>query len=367
MKEHFPEYLAEFAGTAIMMAIGIGAVALMWSEGSVMRALIASDPLRRLATGILFAGGATLVVISPLGQRSGGHLNPAMTLAFWWKGHVRTPDLFGYVAAQVAGALLGVWVVAVAGGAAARSVQWGLTLPGEGYSVAEAFAAELVITFLLVFLVLYCVSNQRFARLTPFLAGALVAFLVFVEAPVSGTSLNPARSFAPALVSLRFEHHWLYWIAPPLGALAAVALIRRVVDTRERPGCAKLFHTERYRCIFLDCAYEVFPAGRVVMREGDAAAVAYVIEEGELEVRKRSEDGAERVLSRLGPGEWAGELGVLLRLPRSATVVASKDSRLRLVTETNLRHVIAEHPGETERLLRQLAQRVHETTAQLVP
>jgi len=155
-------------------------------------------------------------------------------------------------------------------------------------------------------------------------------------------------------------------VGPILGALAAVALIRRLIDTKQHPGCAKLFHTERYRCIFLQCAYEVFPAGRVVIREGDASAMAYVIEEGELEVRKRAEDGTERVLSRLGPGEWAGELGVLLRLPRSATVVATKDSRLRAVTEQNFKHVIAEHPAETERLLRQLAQRVHETSAQLV-
>ncbi|MBW3566035.1 MAG: aquaporin [Acidobacteria bacterium] len=366
MKEHLPEYFAEFAGTAIMMAIGTGAIVFMWSEGSMMTELIPSEALRRLATGVLFAGGATLVVISRLGQRSGGHLNPAMTLAFWWKGQVAPPDLFAYAGAQIAGALLGVWIVAMVGGAAAESVQWGITLPGAGYSVPEAFLAEAVITFLLVFLVLFCVSNQRFAAATPFLAGALVAFLVWVEAPISGTGLNPARSFAPALVSARFEHHWLYWIAPAVGAIAAVVLFARTVDTAERPGCAKLFHTERYRCIFLQCAYEVFPAGRVVMREGEQAVFAYVIEEGELEVRKRAEDGSERVLSRLGPGEWAGELGMLLRLPRSATVVASRDSRLRMVTEQNFKHVIAEHPTETERLLRQLAKRLHETSAQLV-
>ena len=366
MKDHLPEYLAEFAGTAIMMAIGVGAIALMWAEGSAMREAIPSEALRRLATGILFAGGATLVVISRLGQRSGGHLNPAMTLAFWWKGQVRTPDLVGYALAQVAGALLGVWIVAMLGGAAAESVRWGITLPGEGYTAAEAFLAEAAITFLLVFLVLYCVSNERFARGTPFFAGALVAFLVLVEAPVSGTGLNPARSLAPALFGLHFEHLWLYVVAPAVGALAAVLVLERVIDTRQRPGCAKLFHTGRYRCIFLQCAYEVFPAGTVVMREGEAAAIAYVVEDGELEIRKRAEDGAERVLSRLGPGEWAGELGVLLRLPRSATVVAVRDSRLRVVTEQNLAHVIAEHPAETERLLRQLAQRVHETSARLV-
>jgi aquaporin Z len=365
MKDHLPEYFAEFIGTAIMMAIGIGAVAFMWHEGSPMREAIPSEALRRLATGVLFAGGGTLVVMSPLGQRSGGHLNPAMTLAFWWKGQVQTRDLFAYIGAQLAGALVGVWIVAMVGGSAARSIQWGLTLPGSGFSVAEAFIAEFAITFLLVFLVLFCVSNERFAKATPLLAGALVAFLVFVEAPISGTSLNPARSFAPALYAPNFEHQWLYWVAPILGAITAVKLFGRVIDTKARPGCAKLFHTERYRCIFLDCAYEVFPAGRVAIREGDSAPVAYVIEEGELEVRKQSDDGSVRVLSRLGPGEWAGELGVLLRLPRSATLVATKDSRLRVVTEANLKHVIAEHPAETAGLLRQLAQRLHDTSERI--
>lgn len=358
MKTHLPEYLAEFFGTAIMMTIGIGAVVLMWSDGSVMRELVPSDNLRRLLTGILFAGGGTAVVLSPLGQRSGGHLNPAMTLAFWWKGQMSTPDALAYAVAQVLGAMLGIFVVAAVGGAAAQSVQLGITLPGEGYSVVTAFIAEFVITFLLVLLILYCVSNNRLASSTPFLSGALVAFLVFVEAPISGTSLNPARSFAPAVFVNDFQHHWIYWVAPMLGAVAAVTVLGRVIDTSQRPGCAKLFHTERYRCIFLDCAYEVFPAGTVVMHEGDAANTAFVVEEGQLEVRKRQADGSERVLFTLGPGDWAGEMGVLLKQQRSASVVAATDARLRVVTEQNLEHVIADHPQETLRLLKQLSQRI---------
>ncbi len=358
MKNHLPEYLAEFFGTAIMMTLGIGAVVLMAADGSFMRELIPSENARRLITGLLFAGGATAVVLSPLGQRSGGHLNPAMTLAFWWKGQMNTADAVAYAIAQILGAMLGVYIVATLGGAAAQSVRLGITLPGEGYSVLSAFGAEFLITFLLVSLILYCVSDNRFASSTPFLAGALVAFLVFVEAPISGTSLNPARSFAPALFENDFQHHWIYWLAPMLGAVAAVTVLGRMIDSSKRPGCAKLFHTERYRCIFLDCAYEVFPEGSVVMREGEAASTAYVIEEGLLEVRKRQPDGSEKVLFTLGPGEWAGEMGVLLQQQRSATVVAVRDSRLRVVTSDNFMHVIAEHPQETLLLLKQLSQRI---------
>jgi CRP-like cAMP-binding protein len=102
----------------------------------------------------------------------------------------------------------------------------------------------------------------------------------------------------------------------------------------------------------------VFPAGTVVMREGEPASTAYVVEEGRLEVRKRQPDGSERVLSTLGPGDWAGEMGVLLSQARGATVVAVTDTRLRVVTEHNFMHVIAEHPQETLLLLRQLSQRI---------
>lgn len=366
MKDHLPEYFAEFLGTAIMMAIGIGAVVLMWAQGSVMRELVPSDALRRLLTGVLFAGGATAVVLSPLGQRSGGHLNPAVTLAFWWKGQVRTPDALCYGAAQTMGAILGVYVVASIGGEAAQSVQLGVTLPGEAYSTTIAFAAEVVITFLLVFLILFCVNDHRFAARTPYLAGALVAFLVFVEAPISGTSLNPARSFAPALLTDFFRDHWIYWIAPLAGALAAVALFGRLFDKRPQGGCAKLFHTERYRCIFSQCAYTRAPAGTVLLREGEAANVAYVLERGELEVRKRDEAGVERVLGVLKPGDWVGEMALLLDLPRSATVVATQDSELRSVTSENFAHVIAEHPAETVLLLKQLSERLHLADRKLV-
>jgi aquaporin Z len=366
MKDHWPEYLAEFFGTALMMMIGVGAIVLMWSSTSVMPELIPSEALRRLITGTLFAGGATAVVLSPLGQRSGGHINPAVTFAFWWKDQVTTPDAICYVVAQVLGACLGVLVIALTCGEAAQSVQLGITLPGAGYTAGAAFVAEIIITFLLVFLILYCVNNSKLASRTPWLAGSLVAFLVLVEAPVSGTSLNPARSFAPALLTGNFEFNWIYWIAPMLGALAAVLVFAYLFESKRNSGCAKLYHTERYRCIFTQCVHTVIPAGTVLLREGDDADKAFVLERGALEVRKRDEAGVDHVLGTVGPGEWVGEMALLLSLPRSATVVATEDSQVRAVNADNFAHVIAEHPTETMRLLQQLSARLHEANSQLV-
>lgn len=349
-----------------MMTIGIGAVALMWGQGSPMRAMEMSDGLRRLVTGILFAGGGTLVVLSPLGQCSGGHLNPAVTWAFWWKGQVKTPDAVIYTIAQCLGAIAGVGIVALAGGTFAKSVQLGLTVPGAGYTPVVAFVAEVGITFLLMFLILYCVNDSRVAAKTPYLAGTLVALLVFLEAPISGTSLNPARSFAPALWTQLFQFQWIYWIAPLFGAIAAVPTFGWLFPGKRDGGCAKLFHTERYRCIFSMCGYTRVAAGSVLLTEGSESDSAYVVERGELEVRKRGTNGTEQLLARLGPGDWVGEMSLLLKLPRSATVIATRDSQLRTVTAANFAHVIKEHPEETLRLLKQLSERLSRTNDKLV-
>lgn len=368
-RSHLPEYLCELFGTAIMMVIGIGAVAVIWHPGSSFEAWIPWPSLRRLLTGTIFAGGATLVVYSRLGQRSGAHINPAVTLAFWTLGKISARDALAYVAAQILGAMAGVLVVALALGEKATGVQLGMTVPASGLHWSAAFAAEALITFMLVFLILQCVSRPRVAPFTGYLAGSLVAILVCIEAPYTGTSLNPARSLAPAVLMgfssdmamwfpLAPAHQWLYLLAPPAGALVAVGLSRRM--QRKQPACAKLYHTENYPCIFPDCGYHLVRAGETVLHEGEESHRAFVVERGELEVRKRDAAGAEVVLARLGPRDWVGEMGLLLQQPRSATVVAITDAQLRPITRENFARVIAEDPEISLRVLKQLAERLYE-------
>jgi aquaporin Z len=130
-------------------------------------------------------------------------------------------------------------------------VDLGTTVPGHGGWVAS-LVAETVITFLLMTLILRFVDDPKLMPFTPAAAGALVAFLVFLEAPVSGTSLNPARSLGPAMVAGDYRDLWLYLVAPPLGALLAAATHRR---RRGTVRCGKLFHAGGYECRFLDCQY----------------------------------------------------------------------------------------------------------------
>jgi len=360
MKLHWSEYLSEFFGTAIMMAIGIGAVVFMWSAGSVMTEVIPSEPWRRLATGVLFAGGGTAVVLSPLGQRSGGHLNPAMTLAFWLRGKITHTDAAMYVLAQTLGAVLGVLIVEAVAGEAAATVNLGMTTPGLGYSATVALAAELVITFSLIFLVFWAVDRRSVAPFTPYLAGVLIAFLVMIEAPISGTSLNPARSLAPAALMGMFDHLWLYFVGPIVGAVLAVGVYRGIGGEKTATGCAKLHHTDQYPCLFEGCGYRRIAAGTILLREGGESDRAYVIRRGEVEVRKAQSNGQEAVIAQLGPGDWVGEMGLLLNLPRSASVVAVTDLEVEPLTRENFEHLIGAHPEEALRLLRQLATRLHQ-------
>jgi aquaporin Z len=363
MRRNLAAYFAEFAGTGLMLFVGVSAVAFMWSPGSPIPA-VPYPALRRLLTGILFAAGATAVVYSPLGQISGGHINPAVTLAFWRMGKVPNRDAVVYVVAQFAGALVGTYAAGLAWGRLTVGVQYAATVPGDGYSAAGAFAAEILITFLLVFTIFVCVNKPRIAPRTGVIAGALVALLVMIEAPVSGTSLNPARTLAPAMLAPTYTGLWAYFAGPAIGALLAVAAYRG--QWGSRTVCAKLYHTEKYACPFDTCNYRLAKAGEIVMRAGERGDEAYLVERGTLDVRLNDAAPDAALVARLGPGSWVGEISLILDEPRSATVVAATDAQLRRISRHDLGHILTEDPDRTLELVRQLASRVKAVNERLV-
>jgi aquaporin Z len=262
------EYAAEYMGTLLLLVLGLSAVVIFFAQGSPIPGWIPNEDLRRLLTGIAFAGSATLIVYSPLGKQSGGHINPAVTLAFMRLDKITPRSALVYMAVQFAGAQTGAAIVALVWADLGDEVQLGTTVPG-GHGWVPAFVAETAMVFLLVSLILRFVDTPRLQRFTPAAAGALVAFLVFVEAPISGTSLNPARTLGPAVLAQRYTDIWIYLVAPPLGALVAVALYRR---RRRGVRCGKLFHADGYRCRFLDCQYTA-PERRVSRRPHGGFAV----------------------------------------------------------------------------------------------
>lgn len=240
---HLVEWGCELAGTAILVLGGLSAVVLDFGRSSPVAPAIPSHSLRLLLTGLLFAGCGSLVAVSPLGRRSGAHLNPAVTLAFWFERHVHLADLGGYVVAQCLGGVLGAALLRLAWGGRAASVDYGVTLPGRGLDGAEAAGVEALMTALLVLTIFAFVSSARTGRWTPLAVWIVVAVLVWQGAPSTGASLNPARSLGPALVAGDWRDYWVYVLGPLAGAGAAAAvwaLVPRGTLT------AKLYHDVRY-------------------------------------------------------------------------------------------------------------------------
>jgi aquaporin Z len=250
LKTHWPEYLAEAAGLGLFMISESLFASLLEHPASPVRQAVDDPTLRRLLMGLAMGSTAVALTYSPLGARSGAHVNPATTFTFWRLGRVHRLDAAAYVVSQFAGACAGMLASAALFSAwiDAPQVHYVATVPGRWGQLA-AFGAEAVITFVMMSTVLRVSNHAALSRYTGLCAGGLVALYITLEAPVSGMSLNPARSFAPALLAAELDSLWIYFAAPPLGMLLAAEAYVRM----RGPGavfCAKLHHHSSARCIF---------------------------------------------------------------------------------------------------------------------
>jgi aquaporin Z len=197
---------------------------------------------------------AITLIYSPWGKRSGAHMNPAVTFTFWRLGKVATYDALAYGIAQFAGGVSGAALAGLVLRAwvAHPAVSFAVTTPGRN-AWETAFTAELLISLLLMFVILTVSNIEATARYTGLFAAVLVATYITFEAPISGMSMNPARTFGSAFSARVWTAMWIYFVAPPLGmALAAEAYLRL---RGARPViCAKLHHQNNQRCIFR-CGY----------------------------------------------------------------------------------------------------------------
>ncbi len=246
MSAHWPEYAIEAAGLAAFMISACAFGVAIFHPDSPAYAALGTDLARRAVMGVAMGTTAIAIIYSPCGHRSGAHLNPSTTLAFLRLGKIARADAAFYVAAHFAGAVAGVAISwALLGRRLAHpSTRFVATVPGPAGALA-AFAAELAMSFLLMSIVL-AVSSSRFQRLTGLSAGALVALYITVEAPISGMSMNPARSFGSAVFAGAIAPLWIYCVAPLAGMQLAAALM----PARAKRGCAKLDHPPDRPCIF---------------------------------------------------------------------------------------------------------------------
>jgi aquaporin Z len=236
-------FASELVGTALLVLIGLSLVILMFGAGSPIARVLPNEGVRRLITGFLFGTTGALIALSPIGMESGAHINPVVTLAFRLMGKLDLRTTLGYIAAQLIGAVLGslpllLW------GSMGKSVEYGATAPGPGVRLSAAFLGETITTFTMITLLAVFLGFRRIRRFTPAIFPPLYAIMVWAEAPISGTSTNPARSLGPAVVSGQWQGWWLYWIGPMAGMLVAVLACSFLA---KRIEVAKLYHFDKDR------------------------------------------------------------------------------------------------------------------------
>jgi MIP family channel proteins len=203
------ECLVEAIGTFILVFAGTGAIMVNnISQGAITH------------IGISFVFGAVVsALIYSLGHLSGAHFNPAVTLAFWTSGFFPKKQVLPYISAQLLGSILASSLLLISLGKVANL---GATLPLNG-NWPQSLVLETVLTFILMFVILGSGLDRR-AHIG--FAGLAIGLTVAMEAafmgPITGASMNPARSFGPALVGGIWQHHWVYWVAPILGSQFAV-------------------------------------------------------------------------------------------------------------------------------------------------
>ncbi len=256
---HWRHYFIEAWGLGTFMIVAGTAAVLLVRAPEPLRGAMAAHPiLGRLAFGSIMGLTVIAITYSRWGARSGAHLNPALTLAFAALGKIAPRDAFFYALAQFAGGALGFAAIAALLGRAlvAPPVNGIVTRPGaQGPLVA--FAAESAIAFILMIVVLtFSNAPPPISGFTGVAAGICVVAFIAFETPLSGMSLNPARTTASAFVVHDWTSVWVYFTAPIVGTLVAAALY---VSLRGRGAvrCARLNHTGPFRCIFR-CGY-AFP------------------------------------------------------------------------------------------------------------
>jgi aquaporin Z len=250
LRQHWPEYLIEAWALGAFMVSAALFTAWLEYPASPVHLLVPNDFIRRAFIGLAMGLTAIALIYSPWGQRSGAHMNPATTLTFLRLGKIQPWDASFYIAAQFIGGASGMLLsrFLLRGIVAHPSVNYVITVPGPA-GVGVAFVAEAVLACGMMLMVLFVTNTPTLARFTGLFAGTLVFLFITIEAPVSGMSINPARTVASAWPSGIWTGSWIYVTAPVLGMFLAAELYKVSNDLPPR-ACPKLHHGTTQRCIF---------------------------------------------------------------------------------------------------------------------
>ena len=215
---------------------------LLFGVASIVRWVIGPSVISRsipqIHTELVLVGAAVALllaglILSPLGRASGGHMNPAISLAMWRFGVFPGVGIVPYTIAQLLGSVVGVVAARLLWGhvIAERPVAYAALQPGPLWSFAELFAAETVSMAVIVLIVGMCLAEDRLAPFVPWVVGILIGMAIAVLGTSTGGSVNPARQFGPAVMSGQTHFLWVYLLAPMLGAVIA-AWLRQTIQHR---------------------------------------------------------------------------------------------------------------------------------------
>jgi aquaporin Z len=253
-RKHWRLYLYEGVELALFMVSACLFTVVLFGEAGVVGA-IPSAEVRRLLMGVTMGGTAVGIIHSPIGKKSGAHFNPAITLTYLWLGKITPSDALGYVVGQFVGGIAGVGVASLLLGSrlALPAVNYVVTVPGKGGFVG-AFAAEVFMAALLMAVVLVTSNHRRLAAYTSYCVGTLIVGYVYFFGPVSGFSINPARTVGSAVFAGVWTGWWIYFVAPVVGMMSAAGVFAGWKGF-DAVLCAKLHPAPSVLCPF-DCRIE---------------------------------------------------------------------------------------------------------------
>lgn len=252
--EHWFNYLIEALGLgAFMVSAGVFAT-LLNSPAFPLASRLPDVGFRNILMGIAMGLTAIAIIYSPLGKRSGAHINPAVTLTFYTLHKIEGKHAIAYIIAQFVGGLAGVGLVAVLLGSSFTSapVNYVVTVPGLGGEVL-AFILEFCMSFGLMLMVLVTSNAEELSQLTGIFSGIMLSFYIPFAAPISGMGINPARSFASALPAQVWTGAWIYWVAPIAAMLLASRFYLYMSQRQTRELCCKLCPNHSTPCISYRC------------------------------------------------------------------------------------------------------------------
>ncbi|MFE2137619.1 MIP/aquaporin family protein [Streptomyces sp. NPDC059466] len=226
----------EFVLATVLLFVAVTAVRWLRDPGS---AFCVADLDTAITVIGAFSGTVlTLLILTPQGRRSGGHMNPAVTVSLWLMGAFPGRGVLPYVLAQLAGSAAGTGLARLVWGRPVTlpSVDYAAIRPAPGWPSSSVFLAEAGGMAAIVLVVGFLLAHTRLARLLPYAIGLSVALVITLLGTRSGGSANPARQFGPAVLAGRTEDLWIYLVAPVLGAALGAWLDRLLGRLRVRLG-----------------------------------------------------------------------------------------------------------------------------------